>query len=212
MMTTLDLITYLFLIAVGAVWWRFWNEVNPAPNDSKDTGHYLATAGLMEAGIPLSPDAPPQHAVLGDALRDIAARGVYKNDVAFLTEAKTAYEAIVEGFASGHIDSISHLLTAGVREDFERHVLARQQRGETEELIFIGFRDAEIVDAAIEDELVWIEVRILADLVSATRDASGSVIAGDSIHVSQCAELWMFEQHMRQKRPVWLLSATDSDE
>lgn len=55
------------------------------------------------------------------------------------------------------------------------------------------------------------EVRFLADMVSATRDASGRVIAGDSIDATQCAELCTFELQTRQKRSAWLLSATESE-
>jgi predicted lipid-binding transport protein (Tim44 family) len=211
MSSALDLITCLFLFAIGFVWWRVSDDARAPPAERKEPSQTFAIAGLMEAGIPI-PAEPQQQRPLDSTLRQIAMRGAYKSEAAFLTEAKAAYEAIVAAFAGGAIDSIAHFLTPAIREDFEQHVRARKQRGETEETIFIGFRAAEIVAAAIEGDLVWIEVRFVADMVSATRDASGRVIAGDSIHVAQCAERWTFELQTRQARSVWLLSATESDE
>lgn len=211
MSSALDLITCLFLFAIGFVWWRVSDDARAAPSEQKEPAKSFMLAGLMEAGIPI-PAEPLQQRPLDITLQQIAMRGGYKNEAAFLTEARAAYEAIVAAFAGGAIDSIAHLLTPGICQDFERHVHARKARGETEETIFIGFRTAEIVAAAIEGSLVWIEVRFVADMVSATRDASGRVIAGDSIHVAQCAERWTFELQTRQARSVWLLSATESDE
>jgi len=160
-----------------------------------------------------TPDAvgagPP---AIDDVLARIGRAGGYRDPASFLEEAKQSYERIVVAFARGDIAGITHLLSDGVRQDFERFIEARRLRGETDTLTFIGLRGADIVDAAIDGELASIEVRFLADLVSVTRGGDGRVIGGHPERVVGRSELWIFERQLQHKRPAWLLSGTDADE
>lgn len=211
-MTALELFNVIFVVALALVWWRLHDAAHPGAGPGRDGGHYLAMSGLLVAGLPAPAEQQGGSRRLNDALGRIQRAGGYGETTAFVAEAKQTYEQVVDAFARGNIDGVARLLTDGVRQDFERFIAARQQRGETQALTFIGFRGAEIVDATYEAEMASIEMRFLADLVSVTRDADGKIIAGHPDRVAECAELWTFEYCSGRNSKGWRLAATDTDE
>jgi predicted lipid-binding transport protein (Tim44 family) len=57
-----------------------------------------------------------------------------------------------------------------------------------------------------------ITVRFDAEIVSATRDPEGRVIAGDANRSIETHDLWTFSRHLNSTDPSWLLIATDEEE
>jgi predicted lipid-binding transport protein (Tim44 family) len=55
-----------------------------------------------------------------------------------------------------------------------------------------------------------ITVRFTAQFVSATTDASGAVVAGDSKAVRDVADIWTFARDTHSSDPNWILVATTS--
>jgi len=162
---------------------------------------------LLPADITL-----PKESSLDQALANIQRTGGFRDAEAFLVEAKHAYELIVCAFARGDLGEVAQLLAPAVRQDFERFISMRNERGESETLTFVGFRGADIFEAGYEGDRAWIDVRFATSMVSVTRDAKGQVVAGHPARLDDCAEVWTFERPTTRRGAPWLLTATDSDE
>jgi predicted lipid-binding transport protein (Tim44 family) len=211
-MNELELINGVLVVALCGLWWWLHDVLHPPPAVDTNRPQPLAMTdvqGAVPATLEASEAGPP---AIDDVLARIGRAGGYREPADFLEEAKQSYERIVGAFARGDIAGITHLLSADVKRDFELFIDARLLRGETDTLIFIGLRAADIIDAAIDGDLASIEVRFLADLVTVTRSAAGQVIAGNPERVVGCSELWIFQRQLRHKHSTWLLSATDADE
>jgi len=57
-----------------------------------------------------------------------------------------------------------------------------------------------------------ITLRIVSELISATRNASGEVIDGDPETVAEVKDVWTFARDTRSKDPNWKLVATEADD
>ena len=212
-MDTLGLLACV-MVVIAALWWGIYKKTaHPPPGNKKDQMNYASMTSLALTGGVLPADAfGPQVFSLEDTLAHIKRTGGYKNADSFLTEARHAYGLIVSAFARGELDGVGHLLTPAVRNDFERFIATRRERGESETLTFVGFRGADIFDAGCEFERAWIDVRFATSMVSVTRDAEGRIVGGHPARLDDCAEIWTFERTAAHKGAPWLLSATDSDE
>ena len=76
-------------------------------------------------------------------------------------------------------------------------------------LIGVG---CDIVGAGHAHGQAWIDVRFVATMTSATRNAAGQVIAGHPNRVIDVAEIWTFERDLRAVDPNWILTATEADD
>ena len=56
-----------------------------------------------------------------------------------------------------------------------------------------------------------VTMRFDAEIVSATRDAEGRVIAGDPNRSVETHDIWTFSRHVKSPDPAWLLIATDEE-
>ena len=100
------------------------------------------------------------------------------NPAEFLEGAKSAYEMIVTAFAQGDRRTLKDLLAKEVYEGFERAITERERRGETVETTFVSIDKAEMAGAELQGKTAQIVVRFLSKLITATRDASGTVVDG----------------------------------
>lgn len=128
----------------------------------------------------------------------------------FLTGAKAAYEMIVTAFAAGDRDTLRPLLSREVFGDFAGAIDERIKRGETVETTFVGLRAAEIVDTQVQGRILEVTVRFESELISATRDAQGHVIAGHANAVDQVTDIWTFARDAGSRDPNWTLIATSA--
>lgn len=128
----------------------------------------------------------------------------------FLQGARGAYEMILTAFAKGEMDRIRQFLSPEVADSFSAVVADRKARSLTVSTDFVGLRElalhgAEFDRASGEAEIT---VRFVAELVSATRDASGEVVEGDSKSARKQKDLWTFARTMGGNDPNWQLVAT----
>jgi predicted lipid-binding transport protein (Tim44 family) len=162
---------------------------------------------------PTSPAPAEARALpLDRALALIARKGGFADLAAFMAGARRAYEEIIDAFARGNLEPVAPLLGPAVRTSFADAIGERRQRGETLTSTFIGFLAAEPVDAGVDGETAWVDVRFLAQMVSVTRARDGSVAAGHPRRVVEIGEIWTFQRELRSPDPNWLLVATDTDE
>ncbi len=128
----------------------------------------------------------------------------------FLQGARGAYEMILTAFAKSEVDRIRPFLSPEVADSFAAVVADRKARGVTVQTDVIGIRELALQDASFsrstnEAELT---VRLGAELISATRDAAGTVVEGDPRQARKQRDVWTFARTMGANDPNWQLVAT----
>lgn len=130
----------------------------------------------------------------------------------FLKGAKQAYEMIVTAFAEGNRKLLRDLLSREVFDSFDTAIKEREDRGELMDQSFVGISKADVIDAEVNDGIASITVKFVSQLISATRDKAGAVIAGDPQSVSEVTDRWTFSRDVSSARarqnPNWKLVAT----
>lgn len=126
----------------------------------------------------------------------------------FLEGAKAAYEMVVTAFASGDVKTLRPLLSSDVFGDFSRAIKEREDRGQKQETTLVGIKAADIVEADLKGRTAEVTVRFASELVNATRDAEGNVVAGNPNAVDQVTDVWTFARDLRSRDPNWTLVAT----
>jgi predicted lipid-binding transport protein (Tim44 family) len=130
----------------------------------------------------------------------------------FLRGAKQAYELIVTAFAEGNRKLLKDLLSREVFESFQKVMDDRDKRGEQIDQSFVGISKADVIDAEVKDGMASVTVRFVSQLISATRDKAGAVIAGDPQSVRDVTDRWTFSRDVSSARvrmnPNWKLVAT----
>jgi predicted lipid-binding transport protein (Tim44 family) len=130
----------------------------------------------------------------------------------FLQGAKRAYEMIVSAFASGDRKVLKDLLSRDVFDGFTSAIAEREGRGELIDQQFVGIKKADIVGAEVQNGAASVTVRFLSELITATRDQSGSVVGGDPQRITEVTDIWTFSRDVSSKRaldnPNWKLVET----
>ena len=128
----------------------------------------------------------------------------------FLAGAKSAYEMIVLAFAAGDRRTLSDLLSSEVYEGFEHAIRDREQRGEKVERKFVGIDKTEVVGAEVRGKMVQVTVRFVSQIISVTRDKSGTAIDGSPDKVADVTDVWTFARDIASRDPNWKLVGTES--
>jgi len=128
----------------------------------------------------------------------------------FLQGAKAAYEMTVSAFAEGNRKMLKGLLSRDVYEGFASAIAAREARGEKIDQNFVGINKADILNAELKKNSAEITVKFVSELISATLDRAGSVIAGDPGSLSDVTDVWTFARDVNSRDPNWKLIATQA--
>lgn len=128
----------------------------------------------------------------------------------FLGGAKSAYETIVTAFARGDRKMLKGLLAKEVYDGFEQAITDREKRGEKAESSFVSIDKAEITAVDVKGKTAQITIAFVSQLISATRDAQGTVVDGNAEAVSEVNDIWTFSRQLGSRDPNWLLVATES--
>lgn len=126
----------------------------------------------------------------------------------FLEGAKAAYEMIVTAFAAGDRQTLRNLLEKDVYDGFERVIKDREAAGRNVDFTFVGLPKVEISEAEGDRRQVAVTIRFHAEVVSATRDADGTLIEGNADQVQNIADEWTFARNPKSRDPNWKLIAT----
>lgn len=129
----------------------------------------------------------------------------------FLGGARGAYEMIVMGYERGELAEIQPFLSEDIYESFVDGVAAREDQGLTIEANFIGVREMELVNAALDPDTKEAEmtIRFVAELTSAVRDRGGDIVEGSVTDIKRQKDTWVFARIMGSDDPNWLLVSTD---
>jgi len=128
----------------------------------------------------------------------------------FVAGARAAYDMIVTAYAGGDRRQLKGLLGREVYDGFEHAIKEREQRGETVETRFVSIDGADLTAAEMRGKTAQVTVRFQSQLVSVTRDKSGSVIDGNPDKVTDVTDVWTFARDIASRDPNWKLVATEA--
>ncbi|HEU4985848.1 MAG TPA: Tim44/TimA family putative adaptor protein [Rhizobiaceae bacterium] len=131
---------------------------------------------------------------------------------AFIDGAKLAYEMIVMAFADGDRRTLKNLLSREVYDGFVAAISERENRSEKIESSFVGIDKIDFVSAEMKGTEAHVTLRVVSELISATRDSSGTIIDGDPETVAEVKDVWTFARDTRTRDPNWKLVATEAEE
>lgn len=129
----------------------------------------------------------------------------------FVEGARRAYEMIVIAFAKGERETLRPLLSDDVYATFDHVIAEREVKKEKIDFTFVGFREVKIVRAELKKSLAEITLSFAAQFISATTDAEGKPIEGDTKTVRDVTDVWTFERNVRASDPNWRLVATSGE-
>lgn len=130
----------------------------------------------------------------------------------FVEGAKMAYEMIVMAYADGDRKTLKNLLSREVYDGFVAAIADREGRSEKIQSSFVGINKADIVSAEMKGGEAHVTLRIVSELISATRDKAGDVIDGDPETVAEVKDVWTFARDTRSRDPNWKLVATEEED
>ncbi len=128
----------------------------------------------------------------------------------FVRGARQAYEMIVTAFAEGNRKALKSLLSKEVFDGFAGAISDREARGEIIDQSFVGINKADIVEAELKNGTAQVTIKFVSELISATRDRAGTVIAGDTKKIKEVVDIWTFAREVASRDPNWRLIATQA--
>lgn len=149
---------------------------------------------------------------INSGLRAIKDRMPDFDPASFLSGAKMAYEMIVMSFADADRKTLKNLLSKEVYDGFAAALDDREAKGETVQSSFIGIDKSDITSAEMRDNEALVTIRVVSQLISATRDKDGNVVDGDPDAVVEVKDVWTFSRDTRSRDPNWRLVATESED
>lgn len=132
--------------------------------------------------------------------------------VGFVDGAKLAYEMIVIAYADGDRRTLKNLLSKEVYDGFVAAIDEREKRSEKIESSFVGIDAISIVGAEMKKSEAHLTLRIISQMISATRNSAGEIIDGDPETVVEVIDLWTFARDTKARDPNWKLVATEAEE
>ena len=144
-------------------------------------------------------------------------RAIKDNDPAFdpkgfVDGAKMAYEMIVMAYADGDRKALKNLLSREVYDGFVAAIAEREAKSEKIQSSFVGIDKADIISPEMKGSEAHITLRVVSELISATRDKAGTVIDGDPETVAEVKDVWTFARDTRSRDPNWKLVATEAED
>lgn len=128
----------------------------------------------------------------------------------FVDGAKMAYEMIVTAFAQGDRRTLKDLLSREVFEGFDRAIGERERAGHRAETTFVSIDRADLMAVEVRAGTAQVTVRFLSKLITATRDAAGTVVDGNPETVVDVTDVWTFARTLGSRDPTWHLVATEA--
>ena len=124
--------------------------------------------------------------------------------------ARSAYEMIVLAFANGDRRALKDLLSSEVYESFEAVIKDREKHEQKTETRFVSIDKAELVSAEARDRAAQLTVRFVSQMISVTRDKTGTIVDGNPDKVADITDVWTFARDTSSRDPNWKLVGTGS--
>jgi predicted lipid-binding transport protein (Tim44 family) len=125
----------------------------------------------------------------------------------FLDGSAGTYEAVAHAFSVGDRTLLEGYLSPEVYAVFDAEIAAREAREERAVTLFVRIAEPELIDATVHAERIEISVRFRAEIVGATWDAGGEVVAGDEKRSRATDEIWTFARSTSERHGAWMVVA-----
>lgn len=216
------------LIAAGLVFWlksilgTRHGEERDRPNPfsraaieqakQNETAPAAAAMPIADEGEVIEVVPLPAYFTIADGVQDKVSR-IAQADRTFSINhfaqgAGDAFAFVVEAFADGDRATLKDLLAPSVYNAFDAALTDRDTRGETVETEIHAVRKAELIDADLRDNMIYLTVQFTADETCVIRDKDGVVLSGHPDHVTEMVDVWMFGRSVKAKDPRWLVFET----
>jgi len=232
-----DFGTIFFLIAAVVIFFQLRNVLGRRTgNERPPFDPYTAARNAADKDAAQKPEnvvSLPRKRLPGEPASDVYAaidafakpdtdlnkglRAIKDNDPTFdpktfVDGAKMAYEMIVMAYADGDRKTLKNLLSREVYDGFVAAIGEREAKSEKIQSSFVGINKADIVSAEMKGGEAHVTLRIISELISATRDKAGAVIDGDRETVAEVKDVWTFARDTRSRDPNWKLVATEEED
>jgi predicted lipid-binding transport protein (Tim44 family) len=226
MNTDMDSFTLVLLVGAVLVFWLLRSVLGRRTGFEKPAPDFTAPAPDSAAKKYTPPEVDTAkglavepvwkgHVLAGTAeakgLEEIAQVSREFDVQSFLGGARAAYEIVLEAYAKGDKRALKPLLSRDVFSGFSDAIDARAKKGEIIQFQFVSLKSANIRSAGLDGSRATIGVRFLAEVISATRDASGRILEGDEKSVRELSDDWVFERDVRARDPNWILVSTEDN-
>ena len=224
----LALAVFIFLRLRSVLGQRTGSERPPydraAPNvvqRTQDNNNVVPMPGAVIDQAPLAPSADVAPAdrwkgvaepgtPLAAGLDAIVAHDSSFDPRHFISGARSAYEMIVLAFANGDRRSLKDLLSGEVYDSFEAVIKDREKHEQKTETRFVSIDKAELVSAEARDRSAQLTVRFVSQMISVTRDRTGTIVDGNPDKVADITDVWTFARDTSSRDPNWKLVGTGS--
>jgi predicted lipid-binding transport protein (Tim44 family) len=224
----LALAVFIFLRLRSVLGQRTGSERPPydraAPNvvqRTQDNNNVVPMPGAVIDQAPLAPsadvtptdrwkDVAEPGTPLATGLDGIAAQDSSFDPRHFISGARSAYEMIVLAFANGDRRSLKDLLSSEVYDSFEAVIKDREKHEQKTETRFVSIDKAELVSAEARDRAAQLTVRFVSQMISVTRDKTGTIVDGNPDKVADITDVWTFARDTSSRDPNWKLVGTGS--
>jgi predicted lipid-binding transport protein (Tim44 family) len=224
----LALAVFIFLRLRSVLGQRTGSERPPydraAPNVVQRTQDNNNVVPMPGAVIDQAPLAPSADVAPADRWKGIAEPGtplaagldaIVAHDPSFdprhfISGARSAYEMIVLAFANGDRRALKDLLSSEVYDSFEAVIKDREKHEQKTETRFVSIDKAELVGAEARDKAAQLTVRFVSQMISVTRDKTGTIVDGNPDKVADITDVWTFARDTSSRDPNWKLVGTGS--
>jgi predicted lipid-binding transport protein (Tim44 family) len=217
-----QLLTILFFAMVaGIVLFRLYSVLGRRTGHERPPGEGISPRVPQDPAVATLPPerTAPLPAATADRPADPRERGLLDIKLAdrnfeeehFLSGARGAFEMIVTAYAAGDRATLKPLLSPEVFGAFDSGIRAREEAKQKTTFTFVGFKNAEITHAQLKGRNAEVTVTFNAQYISATLDAAGTLVEGDTKTVRDVTDIWTFGRDTRASDPNWILIATAGD-
>jgi predicted lipid-binding transport protein (Tim44 family) len=126
----------------------------------------------------------------------------------FLGGAVTAFEMIVEAYASGDTSTLKPLLNPAVYKSFLGALQDREEAKQTVETKIVDLKDPQVISINIKGKREQITLKFVSEQIIVTKDAEGKILDNPAHLTLTMNDIWTFSRLIGSKDPNWVLVAT----
>ena len=130
------------------------------------------------------------------------------DETQFLDGAGRAYEMILTAFAADDLSPVAAFLGAEVKQGFEAAIEARRSGAQKLDTRILRLDRPALEDARIEADMVYLDVRFRAEIISFTHAADVTPDEDNLPAPATAHDVWVFARPLNSSSPNWQLVAT----
>ena len=131
------------------------------------------------------------------------------NEKQFLEGAKNAFKIIIKSFSDSEIEKLKSLLDYDLLNSFTKSISEREARQERQFSDVLSFKNFEIIEVNITDNLASITLKIVSEQIKYLVDKNDVLLEGNKNQSEIIKDKWVFERDISSNNPNWKLAETD---